>query len=154
MAKKTESLGMSEAEFGKQFQIASKNGVRRLEGLPKAAAARYEKASKRMVFEMQNGVTLLVPTALIQGLQDADEKALSDFRLVLQGSQIHWDKLDVQFYIEDLLKGVFGTPQWLRSIHEHLAEIGRKGGSSRSKQKAASSRANGAKGGRPSRKVA
>lgn len=153
MGRKNEQIGMSQAEFVKQFETASKKGSRRLVGLPKAARAQFEKTSKRMVLEMKNGVTLLVPVNLIQGLQNADENALSDFRITADGSQIHWDKLDVQFYIKDLLDGVFGTPMWMRSLREHLAEIGRKGGSSRSKQKVESSRKNGAKGGRP-RKVA
>lgn len=154
MANKPEDIAMSEAEFGKQFQSASKRGRERLAELPKAAAARYDKASNRMVFEMQNGVTLLVPTSLIQGLQDADDDELMDFQLVGEGSQIHWDKADVQFYIEDLIKGAFGTPKWMKSLQEQLSEIGRKGGSATSKRKSVSSRANGAKGGRPARRTA
>ena len=78
-----------------------------------------------MTLEMKNGVTLFVPIRLIQGLQTEDEKALSDFDLVMNGSQIHWHALDVQFYVEDLLKGVFGTPKWMNSLNEHLAKIGR-----------------------------
>ena len=149
-----EEIGMSESEFERQFKKASERGAEKLEQLPKAVAAQYDKTSGRMVLKMQNGVTLLVPIHLIQGLQTDDEKALSDFDLMSKGSQIHWHDLDVQFYIEDLLKGVFGTPKWMRSVKEHLAEIGRKGGSQKSEIKANSSRENGKKGGRPSKKAA
>ncbi len=150
----SEEIGMTESEFERQHKEASERGAEKLERLPKAAAAHYDKTSKRMVLEMQNGVTLLVPIHLIQGLQTEDEKALSDFDLMSKGSQIHWHDLDVQFYIEDLLKGAFGTPKWMNSIKEHLAEIGRKGGSRKSEIKANSSRENGRKGGRPSKKAA
>ncbi len=103
---------------------------------------------------MRNGVTVFVPIALIQGLQSEDGIALNDLELIGQGTQIHWHTLDVQFYVEDLLKGVFGTPKWMKSLDEHLSEIGRKGGSQKSEAKANSSRENGKKGGRPTRKAA
>lgn len=154
MDKYIEEIGMTESEFERQYNQAAQDGAEKLERLPKAASANYDKKSKRMVLEMQNGVMLLVPIHLIQGLQTEDEKALSDFDLVGKGSQIHWHSLDVQFHIKDLLKGVFGTPKWMKSVKEHLAEIGRKGGSRKSEVKANSSRENGRKGGRPSRKVA
>ncbi len=154
MANKIEEIGMTESEFEYQYQESTKRSAENLKQLPKAANAQYDKKSMRMVVEMQNGVTLLVPVSLIQGLQSEEDNELNDFDLVMKGSQIHWHKLDVQFYIEDLLKGVFGTPNWMKSIPEHLAEIGRKGGSRTSEVKANSSRENGRKGGRPSRKVA
>lgn len=154
MDKYIEEIGITEDEFESQYKQAANNGAEKLKKLPKVAAAHYDKNSKRMVLEMQNGVTLLVPIHLIQGLRGEDEKALSDFDLVNKGSQIHWHGLDVQFYIEDLLKGVFGTPKWMKSVKEHLAEIGRKGGSRKSEVKANSSRENGRKGGRPAKKAA
>ncbi len=154
MDKYLEEIGMTENEFERQYQQAVKRGAETLERLPVAAAARYDKKSKRLVLEMQNGITLFVPISLIQGLQSKDDAALNDFELMKQGTQIHWHKLDIQFYIEDFLKGVFGTPKWMNSLKEHLVEIGRKGGSQKSEVKANSSRENGKKGGRPSRKVA
>jgi Protein of unknown function (DUF2442) len=154
MVSNNKEIGMTESEFEYQYQEATKRGADKLKQLPKAANAQYDKNSMRMVLEMQNGITLLVPISLIQGLQSEDAKALANFELVMNGTQIHWHELDVQFYIEDLLKGIFGTPNWMKSIPEHLAEIGRKGGSQKSAVKANSSRENGRKGGRPSRKVA
>jgi general stress protein YciG len=86
-------------------------------------------------------------------LQTNDDKALSDFDLVIENTQIHWHTLDVQFYIESLLQGVFGTPKWMNNLQQHLAEAGRKGGASRSEAKRRASAENGKKGGRP-KKVA
>lgn len=140
---------MSSDEFERQFKEATLRGKQRLKELPKASSARFEPKSQRVVLEMQNGVTLLVPVELIQGLQTDDGKALSDFELVAEGTEIHWRTLDVQFYVEDLLRGVFGTPKWMSGLKRHLSEIGRKGGSSRSAAKQAASAENGKKGGRP-----
>lgn len=119
-----EEIGMTDGEFERQYQSAATHGAENLERLPKAASAHYDKKSKRIVLEMQSGVTLLVPTDLIQGLQNADEKSLSDFDLAAKGSQIHWHDLDVQFYIEDLLKGIFGTPKWMKSLNETTSKNG------------------------------
>jgi hypothetical protein len=140
--------------FDREYREAVERGKERLDQMSKARYARYDKSSKRMVLELQNGVTLFVPIGLIEGLQTDNDAALSKFDLVLDGSQIHWTALDVQFYVDDLLKGVFGTPKWMSGINAHLSEIGRKGGASRSGVKTAASRENGKKGGRPSRKVA
>jgi hypothetical protein len=154
MKRKIKAAGNKASGFEEQFRKAAKRGGNNLKRLPKAKSARYEKKSRRMVFEMQNGVTLFVPVRLVQGLESASEKVLSDFDLMLSGSQIHWRELDVQFYLEDLLKGVFGTPNWMKSLSDHLSEIGRKGGSQKSESKTNAARANGAKGGRPARRVA
>lgn len=144
---------VDEAELERQHLEATKRGEETMARLPKASSAKYDKKSGRLILEMHNGSTLLVPVNLIQGLQTDDDKALADFELVMQGTQIHWETLDVQFYIESLLKGVFGTPKWMTNLQEHLAEIGRKGGSSRSSAKRKASAENGKKGGRP-KKVA
>lgn len=154
MDKELEKLGLTEEEFERQFQEATKRGAETLARLPKAKSAKFDKKSKRLVLEMQNGTTLLVPVNLIQGLQTDDTRALSDFDLMVEGSQIHWHTLDVQFYIEDLLRGVFGTPRWMQSLNEHLAELGRKGGASRSEAKRRASPENGKKSGRPKKDVA
>lgn len=150
MAKvKVGKFEVDEAVLDRQHREAVRLGEEKLTRLPKAKAARYDSKSKRMVFEMQNGTTVLVPVNLIQGLQGGDDRSLSDFQLVTQNTQIHWDTLDAQFYIEDLLRGVFGTPKWMENLRSHLADIGAKGGASRSAAKQASSRTNGKLGGRP-----
>lgn len=142
---------LSSPEFNRQFEEAGRRGKQKLRDLPKASSARFDAKSRRLVLEMQNGVTLLVPVALIQGLQTDNVRDLSDFELMAHGTQIHWNALDVQFYVESLLHGMFGTARWMSGLKQHLSEIGRKGGSSRSVAKRAASAENGKKGGRPRR---
>lgn len=142
---------MADPEFQRQVAEADRRGREERERLPKAASARFDAKSKRIVLELVSGVTLMVPTDLIQGLETEDKKALSDFKLVAHGTQIHWATLDAQFYVDSLLQGVFGTAKWMSGLKEHLAEIGRKGGRSTSAAKKAASAENGKKGGRPRR---
>lgn len=140
---------MDDPEFQRQVKEANKRGREELERLPKAASARFDSKSKRIVLDLINGVTLMVPTDLIQGLQTSDTKALSDFELFAHGTEIHWETLDVQFYVEDFLRGVFGNAKWMSGLKEHLSEIGRRGGQAKSPAKRAASAENGKKGGRP-----
>ncbi len=138
-----------EEEFEQQFKAASERGAAHLAALPKADSAKYDKKSKRLILEMENGTTLLIPVNLIEGLQTGDDTTLSDFELMLGGSQIHWYALDVQFYVKSLLEGVLGTSRWTNNLKEHLSNAGRKGGASRSQAKRTASAENGRKGGRP-----
>jgi len=150
-------LGKFEVEekvLDRQSEEATRRGTETMSKLPKAASARYEKKSRRLVLEMENGITVLVPVQMVQGLQTHLEKDLSDLRLVSEGTQIHWNNLDVQFYVKSLLEGIFGTQKWMNNLNEHLAEIGRRGGQAKTKVKTEASRQNGQKGGRPKKKVA
>lgn len=140
---------MSDEEFERQYVEATKRGEEFLRTAPKAVAARFDTSSGRMIFEMDTGVTFFLPVDLIQGLQTEDVAALNDFELVQQGTQIHWNTLDAQFYVGGLMNGEFGTRRWMSSLQEHLAAIGRKGGRARTPAKRAASAENGKKGGRP-----
>jgi len=63
-----------EEEFEQQFKVATERGTAHLAALPKADSAKYDKKSKRLILEMENGTTLLIPVNLIQGLQTCDDK--------------------------------------------------------------------------------
>lgn len=140
---------INDPDFIREVELANKRGAEKMERLPKAKSANIDPKTRRLVLDMENGVTLLVPVDLVQGLQTDNVGALTDFELVANGTQIHWETLDVQFYVESFLQGVFGTKRWMAGLREHLAEIGRKGGSSKSSAKRAASAENGKKGGRP-----
>lgn len=113
---------------------------------PKAVAAEYRPQLDAVAITLATGVEILIPRRLLQGLESASPAVLAKVRVEDFGSALHWPKLDVDHYIPGLLDGVFGTRRW-------MSEIGRKGGSARSKAKARSSRANGRKGGRPRGRV-
>lgn len=64
---------------------------------------------------------------------------LAAVEIVGQGYALHWEALDVDLSLPGLMAGVFGTKTWMA----------RRAGRATSAAKAAASRANGAKGGRP-----
>lgn len=108
---------------------------------PRAAAARYDRRSGRVVVELANGCTFAFPPQLAQGLEAATEEQLSQVEILGAGSGLHWEALDTDLSIPDLLAGLFGTKAYLAQ----------QAGRATSPAKAAAARANGAKGGRPRR---
>lgn len=108
---------------------------------PRAAAARYDRRSGRVIVELANGCTFAFPPKLAQGLEAATEEQLSQVEILGAGSGLHWEALDADLSIPGLLAGLFGTKAYLAQ----------QAGRATSPAKAAAARANGAKGGRPRR---
>jgi hypothetical protein len=109
---------------------------------PQVTSARYRATGDAVVLRLATGVEVAIPRSLLQGLQDATPKELGTIEIEGPGTGLHWPALDVDHYVPALLAGVFGTRHW-------MAELGQKGGKARSPAKAAASRANGRRGGRP-----
>lgn len=108
---------------------------------PRAAAARYDRRSGRVIVELTNGCTFAFPPKLAQGLEAATDEQLARVEILGAGSGLHWEVLDVDLSIPGLLAGLFGT----------RAYVARQAGRATSPAKAAAARANGTKGGRPRR---
>lgn len=106
---------------------------------PRAAAARYDRKLGRVVVDLANGCTFAFPPRLAQGLEKATEQELEAVEVLGAGYGLHWEALDADFSVPGLLAGIFGT-------RAHLA---RRAGQATSPAKAAATRANGLKGGRP-----
>jgi hypothetical protein len=126
---------MSEA----QIDAAIERGRQVLETEPRAASARYDRKLGRIVVELTNGCTFAFPPRLAQGLEAATDEQLKAVQILGVGYGLHWEALDVDLSIPGLLAGLFGT----------RAYMARRAGQATSAAKAAASRANGAKGGRP-----
>lgn len=108
-------------------------------GEPRATAARYDRASGRVIVDLENGCTFAFPPVLAQGLERASENQLSAVEILGQGYGLHWEELDVDLSLPGLMAGIFGTK----------ASMARRAGQVSSAAKSAAARANGAKGGRP-----
>ncbi|PYB77056.1 DUF2442 domain-containing protein [Rhizobium wuzhouense] len=107
---------------------------------PAPSAVRFDRDSERIVVEFTNGAAFLVPARALEGLQKATPDDIADVEL-LGETGLHWERLDVDYTIQGLMAGIFGSRAFL--------EAQRRGGQSRSPAKIAASRVNGAKGGRP-----
>jgi len=138
----------TEAELDAMYKLARERGEKYARTEPHARAARYDAETRRLVVDLRNGATFMVPVDLIQGLGNADPALVAEVELSdPSGYGLHWEKLDQDFTVAGLVKGIFGNRAWMR-------ELGREGGRSTSEAKRAASRSNGARGGRPRKKRA
>ncbi len=106
---------------------------------PRAASARYDRDSGRVIVELTNGCVFAFPPRLAQGLEDATDDQLAAVEILGTGYGLHWEALDADLSVPGLLAGLFGT----------RAFMARHAGRATSAAKAAAARRNGAKGGRP-----
>lgn len=122
-----------------QIDAALERGALARKSEPRAASARYDRPTGRVIVELTNGAAFAFPAALVQELEAASPDQLAQVEVLGVGHGLHWEALDVDLTVPGLLAGVFGT-------QSHLA---RKAGQATSLAKAAAARSNGAKGGRP-----
>jgi hypothetical protein len=113
-----------------------------------AVSVRYHRRNGRIVVNLSTGVQLAFPVRLAEGLADASPEDLKEIEITPTGLGLHWPRLDADIYVPALLQGLFGSENWM------ARQLGRHGGLSRSEAKAAASRLNGRKGGRPRKSAA
>ena len=116
------------------LERAERAGQAMLAAEPRAAAARFDQATGRIIVELTNGCLYAFPPGLVQDLRQASAAQLAGVQVDGQGFNLHFPAL---------VAGVFGTREWMT---RGLARIA---GSATSPAKASAARANGAKGGRP-----
>lgn len=111
---------------------------------PRAARAAFDPETGKVTVDLTNGCAFSFPARLVQGLEGASDQELSAVELLPQGRALHWEGMDVDISLPGLLNGIFGTRSYIAG----------QAGRVTSPAKAAAARANGRKGGRPSKKVA
>lgn len=125
-----------------QLQAAEARGRAMLATEPRAASARYDPVTSRIVVELTNGCTFAFPARRIEELETATDSEIAEVQVAGAGFGLHWPSRDADLTIAGLMNGVFGTRKW-------MSELARRAGRATSPAKAAAARANGAKGGRP-----
>jgi len=135
------------AETDAQLEAAEAQGRKMLETEPRATAARYDPSTGRVVVDLVNGCTYAFPARLVQDLRGVGDAALAGVEVDGMGFNLHWPTLDVDLHVPALVSGVFGTRAWM------ARELARIAGRATSPAKAAASRANGARGGRPRKRA-
>jgi hypothetical protein len=131
-----------------ELDAAARRGEQLATDEPRAKSAHYDAASGRVVVELTNGCTFAFPARALQGFAEASNDELADVEVLGSGYGLHWERLDADFSVPGLMMGVFGARSWLSR------ERAREAGQSTSAAKVAAARRNGAKGGRPRRKLA
>jgi len=78
--------------------------------------ATYSERTDRFMLYLDNGVTLIVPRCLLQGLADAQPSVLHEIELLGNGTGLYWPELDVAHAVSGLLAGVYGSAKWMKHL--------------------------------------
>jgi len=131
----------------KQFETAKARGKERLRA-PRAESAHYDAGRDRVIVRLTTGVEIGFAPRDAEGLQHASRADLAAIEVEAFGLGIHFPRLDADLYVPALLEGALGSKSWM------AARLGAAGGRVRSSAKAAASRDNGKRGGRPPKATA
>jgi hypothetical protein len=113
-----------------QIETALEKGQSARANEPRAVSAHFDASRNRIVIILANDAAFEFPPDLAQGLAGATDDQLAEIEILDEGSALHWESLDADFSVANLLSGVFGTARWMAS----------RAGSSRSPRKAAAAR--------------
>ena len=96
------------------------------EELRLAIAAEYLKASRELKVTLDDGSKHLWPVDRLEmetwtgngfeAIANPSDEDLSDVQVWGGGSSVYWTKLKQVFEIDELLAGVYGSPEWMDSL--------------------------------------
>jgi Protein of unknown function (DUF2442) len=107
-----------------QFDEARTAGKALAETEPRAVKAWYAADSERVFIELTNGVIMGFPYQLLQGLANGTPEQLAEVEIMPTGSALHWESLDADLGVPQLVLGLFGSKSW-------MTELGHSGGHSK-----------------------
>jgi hypothetical protein len=129
-----------------RFARARARGEVRAQDPSAVLEAEYDPTRDAIDLKFRSGGSMTIPRQIVPGLEDAPPSALGSISISPAGDALSWPALDADVYIPGLVERAFGTRLFARAT-------GQRGGQRRSKAKAAAARANGAKGGRPRKRL-
>jgi uncharacterized protein DUF2442 len=129
-----------------RFARARARGEVRAQDASAVVDARYDAGRDSIIVKFGGGGSMMIPRPIVPGLEGAPASSLEPISVSPAGDALSWPSLDVDVYVPGLLERAFGTRLF-------TAATGRRGGRRRSEAKAAAARVNGAKGGRPRKRV-
>jgi len=114
---------MSEEEFERQYAESTRRGKEALKIEPQARRANYDRSSNRLIVELKNGVVFIIPCDLLQGLRGAHPDDIAEVELMPRGAALHWEKLDADFSVGGLMRGIYGNKNWMESLRQENGKI-------------------------------
>src|SRR3984893_8472664 len=134
------------AKERERYARARAQGEARLRDASTVVEAHYDPDGDLIDLKFGGGGSMAIPRAAVPDLRRAPPSKLASVVVSPAGDALSWPSLDVDVYVPGLIERAFGSRLF-------AASTGRRGGRRRSKAKAAASKANGAKGGRPRKRT-
>jgi Protein of unknown function (DUF2442) len=89
---------------------------------PRAVKAWYDSAADRVFIELKNGIVMGFPHHLLQGLDNATPEQLTELEITPSGYGLHWESLDADLSVPQLVTGIYGTKAWMSQL-ENLGDV-------------------------------
>jgi hypothetical protein len=87
---------------------------------PRAVKASYDVEAQVISIQLQSGATFTFPPGIAQGLADATPEELAEVEITPMGDALHWERLDADLSVPDLLQGRFGSEQWMANVYKRV----------------------------------
>jgi hypothetical protein len=129
-----------------RYARARARGQARAQDPSAVVEAQYDATRDAIDLRFRSGGSMTIPRQIVPGLDDVPPSALGGISVSPAGDALFWPLLNVDVYVPGLVERAFGTRLVARAT-------GQRGGQRRSKAKTAAARTNGAKGGRPRKRL-
>ena len=134
------------AKDRERYAQARARGQARAQDPSAVVDARYDPDGDFIDLKFGGGGSMAIPRKIVPGLERATESQMESIIVSPAGDALSWPSLDVDVHVPGLVERAFGTRLF-------AAATGRRGGRRRTNAKAAAAKANGAKGGRPRKRL-
>ncbi len=134
------------AKDRERFERARARGIQRAGDGSGLVGARYNARRDTLELTFRGGGAMVIPRILVPDLGRLTAAALGKPVVSPAGDALSWPALDLDVYVPGLVARAFGTQMF-------AAATGRHGGRRRTKAKTLAAKLNGAKGGRPRKKL-
>lgn len=71
---------------------------------------------KRIFIEIKNGIVMGFPYQLLEGLESATPEQLGEVKVTPSGYGLHWESLDVDLGVSQLVAGILGTKTGMKKL--------------------------------------
>ena len=129
-----------------RFARARARGQARTQDPSGVVDAVYDADRDTVNLTFRSGGSMTIPRRIIPGLDRVPRAARGAISVSPAGDALSWRSVDVDVFVPGLVERAFGTRLF-------AAATGQRGGRRRSKTKAAAAKMNGAKGGRPRKRL-
>lgn len=92
-----------------------------------AVLAEYDAAQELLIVKLKTGERLAIPRENLQGLASADPALVAKVKLEMLGMSVQWEELDMDFLVDRLRQGSYGSERWMRELesksHDKLQQV-------------------------------
>jgi hypothetical protein len=83
-----------------------------------AVSAEYDAFRELPLVKLKTGERLAIPRENLQGLATADPALVAKVELEMLGMSLHWEELDMDFLVDRLRQGNYGSERWMRELRQ------------------------------------